>query len=202
MPCARSLSKYKSSRAGRKACGGASVSLGRASGSSFKAQASPTVATTPGKNRLRHLSSDHSVELKASSSLAKTSVLAHRIRWQGSANVSSSKVEAVDFLIGSKPRWTEHDAPYWYGSDGDWLVTSFLSPGVQQFAVRVKTTMDRLRSRTTWRASASHRRSRPNSPGPGLSRSAQHVRPSSPELAPSHHTSRLAHPSIPRVAWG
>jgi hypothetical protein len=78
--------------------------------------------------------------LKVFSSLDKADVLPHRITWQATTNVPSSDIAEVDFLIDGKLRWIEHNAPYWYGSDGDWLVTSFLTPGVHRFAVRAKTT--------------------------------------------------------------
>jgi len=32
--------------------------------------------------------------------------------------------------------WAEHNTPYYYGSDGNYLVTSFLTPGKHVFAVR------------------------------------------------------------------
>ena len=73
------------------------------------------------------------------SSLDRRTVLPHRIPWQAKTNAPAASVEEVDFLIDGKLRWIEHNAPYWYGSDGDWLVTSFLSAGVHSFTVRVKT---------------------------------------------------------------
>lgn len=76
---------------------------------------------------------------KVTSTLDGTSVLPHRIHWQAKANVRSASIEEIDFLIDGKVRWVEHKGPYFYGSDGDWLVTSFLSPGLHRFAVRVKT---------------------------------------------------------------
>jgi len=42
----------------------------------------------------------------------------------------------VDFLIDGKLGWVEHNAPYVYGDDGNWLVTSFLKPGEHTFTVR------------------------------------------------------------------
>ena len=78
--------------------------------------------------------------VKVSSTLDRIAVLPHRIRWQAKTNVVGAAVREVDFLIDGKLRWTENNPPYFYGSDGDWLVTSFLSPGSHRFTVRVVTT--------------------------------------------------------------
>ena len=78
--------------------------------------------------------------LTVTSSLDRTSMLPHRIAWQAKTNAPAASVGEVDFLIDGKLCWVEHNAPYWYGSDGDWLVTSFLTSGVHRFTVRVKTT--------------------------------------------------------------
>src|SRR4029077_12294656 len=84
--------------------------------------------------------SAYATGLKVSSTLDRTSTLPHRITWQAKTNAPSSSIEEVDFLIDGKLRWVEHTAPYFYGSDGDWLVTSFLTAGMHRFAVRAKTT--------------------------------------------------------------
>ena len=42
----------------------------------------------------------------------------------------------VDFLIDGKLGWVEHVTPYFYGSDANYLVTSFLTPGKHVFTVR------------------------------------------------------------------
>jgi hypothetical protein len=78
--------------------------------------------------------------LEVTSTLDGTGVLPHRIRWQAKTNVSPAGISEVDFLIDGKLRWVEHKAPYVYGSDGDWLVTSFLTPGAHRFEVRAKAT--------------------------------------------------------------
>ena len=73
------------------------------------------------------------------SSLDGKSVLPHRIHWIAHPQISSSKVAAVDYLIDGKKLWVEHHAPYYYGDDGNYLVTSFLKPGMHTFTVRVLT---------------------------------------------------------------
>jgi hypothetical protein len=76
--------------------------------------------------------------VRVTSTLDAMSVLPYRIRWQAKTSVPPAAVQEVDFLIDGKLRWVEHNAPYVYGSDGDWLVTSFLSPGIHRFTVRAK----------------------------------------------------------------
>ncbi len=105
------------------------------------AAASGGIPSTPSRHVL-------ATGLKVSSSLDRASVLPHRITWHATTNAPSSDIEEVDFLIDGKLRWVEHTAPYYYGSDGDWLVTSFLTPGVHRFAVRAKTTDGRTATDT------------------------------------------------------
>jgi hypothetical protein len=62
-----------------------------------------------------------------------------RVHWQAFPSVPPADVFAVDFLIDNRLGWTERVTPYFYGNDGNWLVTSFLSPGVHRFTVRVTT---------------------------------------------------------------
>ncbi len=69
--------------------------------------------------------------LSVTSTLDGRTTLPQRIRW--TAHPSSSAVEEVDFLIDGQPAWVEHNPPYDYGNDGNWLVTSFLKPGPHTF---------------------------------------------------------------------
>lgn len=71
------------------------------------------------------------------STLDGKGVLPHRIHWIAHPGISSSKVVAVDFFIDGKKLWVEHHAPYYYGDDGNYLVTSFLRPGKHKFTIRV-----------------------------------------------------------------
>jgi hypothetical protein len=86
--------------------------------------------------------------LTISSTLAGHASLPHRIQWQAMPSVSGTDVAQVDFLIDGKVFWVEHHAPYFYGSDGNFLVTSFLTPGRHVFMVKVITTAGRTASQT------------------------------------------------------
>jgi hypothetical protein len=59
-----------------------------------------------------------------------------RIHWLGYPAAAASQIREVDFLIDGKLAFVEHHAPFTYGRDGGYLVTSFLSPGVHTFTVR------------------------------------------------------------------
>lgn len=83
------------------------------------------------------------------STLDGRKVLPHRIRWLGRPNLAASKVSEVRFLIDGKTRWIERNPPYTYGDDGNWLVTSWLSPGRHRFTVRAKAKGGRAAQRTT-----------------------------------------------------
>jgi hypothetical protein len=77
---------------------------------------------------------------KVTSSLDGKTVLPLRIHWIGRPQVALSNVKELDFLIDGRLAWIEHRAPYVYADDGNWLVTSFLTPGKHAFAVRMITT--------------------------------------------------------------
>jgi hypothetical protein len=74
------------------------------------------------------------------SSLDGRTVLPHRIHWLGLPTLRRSEVSEVAFLIDGRVRWIEHGAPYSFGDDGGYLVTSWLSPGPHHFTVRVRST--------------------------------------------------------------
>jgi len=74
-------------------------------------------------------------QLTVTSTLDGHTTLPVRIHWQ--ATPSMSDASEVEFLIDGKLGWVEHHAPYFYGDDGNWLVTSFLKPGRHTFTVRV-----------------------------------------------------------------
>ena len=73
--------------------------------------------------------------LKVSSTLDGLTALPHRIHWQAFPKPPVGVTE-VDFLIDWKQLWAEHASPYFYGDDGNYLVTSFLTPGKHVFTVR------------------------------------------------------------------
>jgi hypothetical protein len=83
------------------------------------------------------------------STLTGKTVLPHRIRWLGIPSLPPAKVAEVDFLIDGKLRWVEHHAPYTYGFDGNYLVTSWLIPGSHTFAVRAISTAHQRASTST-----------------------------------------------------
>ena len=91
------------------------------------------------------------------STLDGKTVLPLRIHWQAHPqHVALAQVKEVDYLIDGHRAWVEHHPPYFYGSNegnyGNWLVTSFLTPGVHTFTVRAvtrsgKTATDTLKAR-------------------------------------------------------
>jgi len=84
------------------------------------------------------------------STLSGKTVLPHRIHWLGLPSLPESKIREVDFLIDGKLKWVERHAPYSYGYDGNYLVTTWLAAGTHQFTVVAI-------AKDTTRASASSR---------------------------------------------
>jgi hypothetical protein len=70
-----------------------------------------------------------------SSTLSGRHVLAHRVHWLGKPSLPPSEIRQVDFLIDGRRSWVEHHAPYSYGYDGNYLVTSWMTPGLHTFTV-------------------------------------------------------------------
>lgn len=79
------------------------------------------------------------VHLGVRSSLDGTRSLPQRIHWTATTSVPSTQIAQVDFLIDGHLAWVEHNAPYYYADDGNWLVPTFLRPGKHAFTVRVST---------------------------------------------------------------
>jgi hypothetical protein len=76
------------------------------------------------------------------STLDGKKVLPIRMRWIAHPGIPVSQVSEVDFLIDSKLRWTESNAPYVYGGDHNgsnesFLFTTWLTPGEHRFTVSV-----------------------------------------------------------------
>jgi hypothetical protein len=80
------------------------------------------------------------VRLTVTSTLDGHTVLPHRIHWQAFSSATAAHISKVDYLIDGRLSWVETRTPYFYGRDGNWLVTSFLTPGEHTFTVRVITT--------------------------------------------------------------
>jgi len=74
-------------------------------------------------------------DVTVTSTLDGHTTLPHRIHWQAFPH-AQSRVAEVDYLIDGKRMWTERNAPYFYGDNGNYLVTSFLRPGKHAFTVR------------------------------------------------------------------
>ena len=55
-------------------------------------------------------------------------------------NFPPHRVKEVDFLIDGRLGWVEKKTPYVYADDGNWLVTSILTPKKHTFSVRVVST--------------------------------------------------------------
>jgi hypothetical protein len=77
------------------------------------------------------------------STLDGKTVLPLRIHWIAQPQIPVAQVKGVDYLIDGRRAWVEHHAPYYYGSNegsyGNWLVTSFLKPGLHTFTVEAVT---------------------------------------------------------------
>lgn len=85
------------------------------------------------------LASGETRSSKVTSSLDGKSVLPLRSHWIGRPRVALSKVKELDFLIDGRLGWVERRTPFVYAHDGNWLVTSFLTPGMHTFAIRMIT---------------------------------------------------------------
>ena len=102
------------------------------------------VSASPGVAQ-RHV--NQATPFAIGSTLTGKSVLPHRIHWI--AHPRGAAVVEVVFLIDGKKAWVEREAPYSFGYDGNWLVTSALSPGKHRFTVRAKTAGGKTAQRTT-----------------------------------------------------
>lgn len=74
---------------------------------------------------------------KVTSTLDGKTVLPYRTRWLAYPKLPASRVAEVAFLIDGKVRWIEHEAPYTFGEDGGYLITTWLRAGVHRFTTRV-----------------------------------------------------------------
>jgi hypothetical protein len=80
------------------------------------------------------------------STLDGKTTLPSRIHWLASPKLPASSVREVAFLVDGKVRWIEHMAPYTYGEDGGYLVTTWLAAGRHRFTARVTDTRGRVAS--------------------------------------------------------
>lgn len=86
-----------------------------------------------------------------SSTLDGKTVLPIRSQWIATPNTTQSVTE-VDYFIDGYHAWTEHQGPYYYGGNdgsvGNWLVTTFLKPGLHTFSVRAITSDNQVATDT------------------------------------------------------
>jgi len=75
------------------------------------------------------------------SSLDGKTVLPLRSHWIADPQIDPSlgEVTEVDYFIDGFHAWTTRQAPWYFGDDGNWLVTTFMKPGLHTFAVRAVT---------------------------------------------------------------
>jgi hypothetical protein len=74
--------------------------------------------------------------LKLTSSLDGQTALPLRTQWIASPVPADAIVAKVDFLIDGKLIWNEDRAPYVFGRDGGYLITTWLTPGPHTFTAR------------------------------------------------------------------
>jgi hypothetical protein len=114
-------------------------------------------------------------QVTVKSSLDGLTTLPVRLHWQATPVAASAPVTQALFQFDGKDAWLEHNAPYDYGDDGGWLVTTFLTPGTHTFTVRIDTA-DGQSATDTVTATVSappHQRQRLPAPnGPGTSQAA------------------------------
>lgn len=104
--------------------------------STLPASASPTAAASTAESPKP---SGTPPPFNVATSLDGLSSLPHRIHWEVTPGLPSSDVSEVDYLIDGELAWVEYKVPYFYGDDGNWLVTSFLTAGLHTFTARVVT---------------------------------------------------------------
>ena len=86
------------------------------------------------------------------STLDGRNVLPHRIHWVAYPGRFPGRVSAVEFDVDGRTLWVAHHAPYAFGNEGNYLVTSFLPSGLHRFTVvAISTTGARVSDRVTAR---------------------------------------------------
>jgi hypothetical protein len=125
------------------------LSSALAGGPTFNGRDPATAALTTSAVALPALAAADSKPLKIRTTLKGKKVLPHRIHWVARTSLAEAAVSAVTFLIDGKVRWIERRAPYTYGDDGNWLVTSWLTPGTHRFTARLAATDGRRTVETT-----------------------------------------------------
>jgi hypothetical protein len=88
-------------------------------------------------------------DVTVTSTVAGKRVLPQRIHWRARVSSGAAAVLRVEFLIDGRLGWVEHHPPYDYGNDGNWLVTTWLAPGLHRFTVRAVMSGGRSGRQTT-----------------------------------------------------
>jgi hypothetical protein len=79
------------------------------------------------------------------SSLDGKTVLPVRSHWIAYPQLDPSQGQVeVDYLIDGYRAWTAHSSPWYYGNNGNWLVTTILKPGLHTFTVRAIVSPDEV----------------------------------------------------------
>jgi len=80
------------------------------------------------------------------SSLDGKAVLPVRSHWIAYPKLdpAQGQVAEVDYLIDGFHSWTARSAPWYFGDNGNWLVTTILRPGVHTFTVRAVAPPDKV----------------------------------------------------------
>jgi hypothetical protein len=73
------------------------------------------------------------------STLDGKTVLPIRTHWIARPSVPPTRVKSVSFSIDGRLAWVEHNAPYVFADDGNWLVTTVLNPGRHVFRTTLLT---------------------------------------------------------------
>jgi hypothetical protein len=80
------------------------------------------------------------------SSLDGKGVLPVRSHWIAYPQIdpSQGQVIQVDYFINGFHAWTAHSSPWYFGDNGNWLVTTVLKPGLNTFIVRAVVSADKV----------------------------------------------------------
>jgi hypothetical protein len=76
--------------------------------------------------------------ISVKSSLEGMVILPRRVRWIATPSLPSTRVRAVQFLVGRRVAWIDREPPYEFGGDDAYLVTTWLrTDGPNRLTVRV-----------------------------------------------------------------
>ncbi|WP_027483532.1 hypothetical protein [Deinococcus pimensis] len=87
-------------------------------------------------------------KVTVTSSLRGKTSLPLRSKWTATVNLPAEDVQSVNFFIDGRMAWSEKNAPYVFGADDGFLITTFLAPGRHTFTTTVLTKESRVASDT------------------------------------------------------